>query len=99
MLEDHLDLGGDGMLSLNRSLDEIRSSLRKRFDENKDFTINLKGIRAISPSFAYQCFGCLYEDKKDLETLLDRMDVQNDVFNFKDKIQGAIRRRIAVLSA
>ena len=79
-------------------LNKIRSALKKQFDEDQNFTIDLSGVRAVSPSFAYQCFGRLYDKKSELEKLLDRIDIVNDNFNFKDKIIKAIRRRIMVLS-
>ena len=86
------------MFSPELNLNKIKNALRKQFDEDKNFTIDLNGVRAISPSFAYQCFGRLYDDKKDLEKLINRINVLNDSHNFKDKIIDAIRRRIIVLS-
>lgn len=68
------------MPSSDLNLDRIKRALRKQFDEDQNFTIDLKGVRTISPSFAYQCFGRLYDDKKDLEKLIDRINVLKGVF-------------------
>ena len=87
------------VLTREEDLEKTRHSLREQFDKEKDFTIDLKKIRSISPSFAYNCFGRLYDNKGDLEKLLDKIQVVNDRHNFKEKIATSIRRRIKILSS
>ena len=86
------------VLMREEDLEKTKLSLREQFDKEKDFIIDLKEIRSISPSFAYNCFGRLYDDKGDLERLLDKIQVVNDKHNFKAKIVNGIRRRIKILS-
>ena len=87
------------VLTREESLEKTKLSLRRQFDEEKNFTLDLGKIRSISPSFAYNCFGRLYDDKGDLERLLDKIQVINDKYNFKEKIANGIRRRIKILSS
>ena len=86
------------MFSPNLELDKIKESLREQFDVKNDFTVDLSGVRSISPSFAYRCFGRLYEEKEDLEKLLEKIKFKNDRHNFEKKIVDAIKRRIFILS-
>ena len=87
------------LLTREGNLERTKLSLKKQFDEEKNFTIDLKKIRSVSPSFAYNCFGRLYDNKRDLEKLLDKIQVVNDKCNFKEKITNGIRRRIKILSS
>ena len=82
----------------NIEIDSMKNDFRKMFESNGKITIDVEGIRAMSPSFAYECFGQLYESKEKLEQLLGNIEMKNDNLNFIEKIDKAIRRRIMVLS-
>lgn len=91
--------GGDrDMLSSNIDIEKIQENFKNQFEKEGKIILDFKNIRAISPSFAYKCFGKMYETKPQLEKLLNNIEVINDGKNFYSKIKKAIERRLMVLS-
>ncbi len=98
MLKEYLLEGNNTMTSGNLDINKIQNNIRNQFLKDGIIKLNFKDIRAISPSFAYKCFGHVFNQKKDLENLLNKLEFENDNFNFENKIKKAIKRRISVLS-
>lgn len=98
MLKKYLNQGDEGMLSSNSNIIEIKREFQKTFEESGKVLIDFSDIRSMSPSFAYECFGQIYDTKEKLEKFLASLVMVNDNRNLGDKIIKAIQRRIMVLS-
>jgi len=98
VLEKFIVRGDKGVLSTNCDVASIRSLFRNQFEVSNKIVIDFKGIRSISPSFAYECFAHIYDEKNKLEKILENLEVENDTLGFKNKVIKAIQRRIMVLS-
>ena len=59
--------------------------------------IDFLGMRSLSPSFAYEAFGKLVDDLG--ETVIKRLNFNNDTLDLKQRIQDAISRRKNVIQA
>ena len=98
MFKTFLNKSDEGVLSSSSNIDLIRQELREQFEKNETIVLDFEGVRAISPSFAYECFGQIYSEKKRLELILSKIHVVNDNLNLYEKIKKAVQRRIIVLS-
>lgn len=98
MLRTYLSEEDKGMLSSNCDIESMRSDLKKSFEASGKVVIDFTGVRSVSPSFAYECFGKMYDTKDNLEKLLGNIEVRNDERNLFQKVEKAIQRRIMVLS-
>jgi hypothetical protein len=75
--------------------DSVRGALKEHLSKYSCIIIDLSNTRSLSPSFAYNVFGKLYDDlKEDFDT---RVRFINDNRSLKVRIDDAILRRIQVL--
>ena len=95
VLKSYLETGR-GTLS-DHSIEAIKNDLKTIFDAEGTILLDFEGIRAMSPSFAYNCFGKMYDSKDELENFLNNVEVSNDSRNIYRKIEEAVQRRIMFL--
>lgn len=71
--------------------ESVRSRILQKLEAAEILEIDLGTTRSLSPSFAYNVFGKLYDKLGD--TLLSRLDFVNDSRNLKSRIIEAVERR------
>ena len=98
ILKEYLE-EGRGTLSFHDTK-KIGDDLKKQLEANGGIIIlDFQGLRALSPSFAYNCFGKVYDTPEGLEKLLSNIQARNDERNLFQRVTSAVQRRIGVLVA
>lgn len=77
--------------AISLSAERVRESIRTLLHKSDVVTINMCGVKSLSPSFAYNAFGHLYDTFKDQTKNL--LKFENDEYNLSDRIYKAIDRR------
>lgn len=70
---------------------QVRTEIESILDSGKDCLIDLGDMRSLSPSFAYEVFGKLFDKYGD--SILRRINFQNDRRDLSSRIVDAIKRR------
>lgn len=93
MNKGHIEISASGI----DATEHVRKKILSVLDKTETLEIDLGSIRNLSPSFAYNVFGKLFDQLGD--SLLERVDFVNDVRNLKSRITEAVERRRKINAA
>lgn len=97
--KDLVDKDSNEMINASHmdNTDTIKTRLLSYLEKYESIEIDMTDVRSVSPSFAYESFGQLYETPEKLEKLKSRLKFLNDKLNLQSSIWKAIDRRQKVL--
>lgn len=74
----------------------VREILLRYFKTYQTVEIDLSSVMTLTPSFAYEAFGYLYDELRD--DAVNRLSLKNDTHSLGHRITDAIKRRRMVLT-
>ncbi|XGC81061.1 STAS-like domain-containing protein [Bdellovibrio bacteriovorus] len=73
----------------------VKEMLKSALEKDAEVTLDMSNMRSLSPSFAYEAFGKLYDIFGD--SINSRLKFVNDERNLQERIYSALNRRKEVL--